>query len=206
MCGSHPLKNRGFMRALASYLVGLFTLTALMSAGSAWQFQDGDLVPVDLSKEVLLASADDWLGHRTIEAAAPLIGECRPPDAGSVCFSWDLVAPAPPPPGPYDLIPEGSVSPEDWRPLVSVFFEASDVDRALRIISCESRGIPSAKNPTSSASGLFQHLASRWDRRAAKAGWTGADVFDPVANVAVASWLVYSGGGWSHWDASGQCW
>jgi hypothetical protein len=56
------------------------------------------------------------------------------------------------------------------------------------------------------ASGLFQHLASMWPERSAAAGWSGADVFDPVANTAVAAWLVYDFGGWSHWYPSANCW
>jgi hypothetical protein len=95
---------------------------------------------------------------------------------------------------------------EDWRPLVAVYFAPGDVDQALRIIQCESQGKPTAKNPNSSASGLFQHLASAWAERSAKAGWAGADIFDPTANIAVAAWLVYEGGGWSHWNASRWCW
>jgi hypothetical protein len=108
------------------------------------------------------------------------------------------------------LIPVAPTSAEEWRPLVAEFFEAADVDRALDVMQCESRGDPAAKNPRSTASGLFQHLASHWDGprdgRAAEAGWAGADVFDPVANIAVAAWLVYDGGGWGHWNASGHCW
>src|SRR5690606_27920786 len=94
----------------------------------------------------------------------------------------------------------------DWRPLVARFFDPAHVDRALRIMTCESNGRVWAKNPRSTASGLFQHLGSLWATRSAAAGWAGSDVFDPVANVAVAAWLVYDNGGWSHWNASAGCW
>lgn len=90
--------------------------------------------------------------------------------------------------------------------LVELFFEQDDVDRALEIVNCESGGDPFAKNPTSTASGLFQHLASMWEERSRLAGWAGADVFDPVANVAVAAWLTYERGGWSHWNPTRGCW
>ncbi len=86
------------------------------------------------------------------------------------------------------------------------FFEAADVDRAMAVMACESKGDPNAKNPGSSASGLFQHLASQWAPRAEAIGYPEASVFDPVANVAAAAWLVYDGGGWSHWNASRGCW
>lgn len=93
-----------------------------------------------------------------------------------------------------------------WRPLVARYFRPEDVDLALEVIGCESHGNPRAANPTSTARGLFQHLASMWPERAAKAGWPDADIFDPEANVAVAAWLVYEGGGWDHWNASAHCW
>jgi hypothetical protein len=83
---------------------------------------------------------------------------------------------------------------ERWRPLVAMYFPADRVDWALRIMRCESHGDPDAKNPHSSASGLFQHLARLWPGRASKAGFEGADVFDPVANIAVAAWLLEHGG------------
>lgn len=95
---------------------------------------------------------------------------------------------------------------EHWRPLVAKHFRSEDVGRALEVIRCESNGNPRAANPISTARGLFQHLGSLWPARAARAGWPGADIFDPEANVAVAAWLVYEGGGWRHWNASAHCW
>ncbi len=87
---------------------------------------------------------------------------------------------------------------EQWRPLVGSHFAADDIPWAMRVMNCESKGDPRARNPRSSASGLFQHLARYWAERSGKAGWEGADIFDPTANVAVAAWLFYSGGP-SHW-------
>jgi hypothetical protein len=106
----------------------------------------------------------------------------------------------------YALVPvDGDDPVGQWTPLVSQFFEAADVNLALRIISCESGGDPNAKNPHSSASGLFQHLARFWPDRSRLAGWPGADIFDPVANVAVAADLFYRDGP-SHWYPSEYCW
>lgn len=98
------------------------------------------------------------------------------------------------------------VAVEHWRPLVAAYFAPEHVDLALRIIACESNGSPDAKNPRSTASGLWQHLASYWSERSAKAGWAGASIWEPEANTAVAAWLVYHGGGWGHWNASRGCW
>ncbi len=92
---------------------------------------------------------------------------------------------------------------EQWRPLVETYFRAGDVDRALRIMRCESGGNPNAANSRSSARGLFQHLGKYWDSRSAAAGYGGVSIFDPTANVAVAAWLRDQAGGWSHWVCRG---
>lgn len=124
---------------------------------------------------------------------------CAPPRADTVCGPLERS-------GPASLVPRRPTDAADWRPLVAAFFAPEDVDRALRVIQCESKGDSDAKNPRSTASGLFQHLASMWPPRASAAGFTGVDVFDPVANVGTAAWLVYEGGGWSHWYPSRPCW
>ena len=100
--------------------------------------------------------------------------------------------PSPPYTGP-DVV-------ERWRPLVEIYFNPGDVEWALRIVACESGGYPNAKNPTSSASGLFQHLARYWDGRSKTAGWAGASIWDPEANIAVAAWLLGENG-----KASWEC-
>lgn len=96
---------------------------------------------------------------------------------------------------------------ERWRPVVETYFEPEDVERAMAVLRCESTGDPEAANPSSSARGLFQHLESEWERRLDLSGWPGdTSIYDPVANTAVAAYLVYKGGGWSNWNASGYCW
>jgi hypothetical protein len=95
---------------------------------------------------------------------------------------------------------------EPWRPLVEEHFPSGMVDDALRVMACESHGDPLIVNKYSAASGLFQHLPYYWPSRAQKAGWAGADIFDPEANIAVAAWLVdqtVRGGNpdpWAHWS------
>ena len=92
---------------------------------------------------------------------------------------------------------------EQWRPLVATYFRPGDVDRALRIMQCESGGDPNImhdfSNPAS-ASGLMQHLGKYWVARSAAAGFAGASIFDPTANVATAAWLRDQPGGWGHWE------
>lgn len=94
---------------------------------------------------------------------------------------------------------------EQWRNLVATYFPADQVDRALRVLGCETgwTGNPSSKNPTSSAAGLFQFLRSTWDRVAVPLGYGSYDsgaVYDPVANVHAASVLSQGGSDWSQWS------
>lgn len=87
---------------------------------------------------------------------------------------------------------------EQWRGLVASYFPAEWVEWALRVMQCESGGNPNAFHSGSKASGLFQHLQRYWADRSSRAGWGGADIFDPEANIAVAAWLL-ANGGTSHW-------
>lgn len=99
----------------------------------------------------------------------------------------------------------GSV--EQWRTLVEQYFPPELVDEALRVMACESGGNPNAKNPHSSATGLFQFLSATWAWSSVSAGWGGYSRLDPEANIAVAAWLVersistnHPGGAWGHWE------
>lgn len=159
----------------------LTTLTPVDTAPATWT--DPELLPPTSDLPI-----EEWY-------------DCRPPRVDTVCvdgFEPDEVVAA--------VLRSEPRNAEGWRPIVEIYFEPGHVDRALRVIRCESNGDPWAKNPGSTASGLFQHLASQWDTRAERAGWGHADVFDPEANIAVAAWLVYEGGGWGHWNPSRHCW
>ncbi len=221
------------MRYITSVLAGLTLLTAIFFAGGAG-FSADDATPPDTTpaqqlplaapftaelnpfivRDVLRAPVSAATPVPTNEVADPAHGQtlnewfgCEVPRRGAVCIlrevGIDALVPDLPD-LPDDLTDRESV--ERWRPLVSLYFEADDVDRALDVIWCESRGDRWAKNPNSTASGLFQHLASMWGDRSPQAGFAGDDVFDPVANVGVAAWLVYERGGWSHWYPSEPCW
>ena len=89
-----------------------------------------------------------------------------------------------------------------WEPYVAVYFHPADRQWALDIIACESGGNPNAKNPHSSASGLFQFLRGTWDWAAPEVGadsYASGAVYEPTANIRAAAWLLYEGGGKSHW-------
>ena len=94
----------------------------------------------------------------------------------------------PPPPSPPPVYAPGV---EQWRPMVAYYWPAEHVDRMLRIMACESGGLPTAKNPRSSATGLFQ-IMKFWQK-----AWPG-DYTDPWTNAAVAYqiWLTQGYGAW----------
>ncbi len=66
--------------------------------------------------------------------------------------------------GPYTGDHPNNVT--QWRSLVVEHFEPAEVDRAMQVLECESDGDPYAKNPRSSAAGLFQFLRGTWDHAA----------------------------------------
>lgn len=111
-----------------------------------------------------------------------------------------------------------NLSPADWnrdpargtlmmrRLVTCVFAEYAPGNSvtALAIADRESGFYPWAKNPYSSASGLFQHLGSYWPGRASAylerwmfAGWP-VSVFDPRANAIAAAKMV-AASGWGAW-------
>ncbi len=88
---------------------------------------------------------------------------------------------------------------EQWRPLVAHYWPADQVDLMLKVIDCESGGVPSVPNRHGSgALGLFQ-IMPLWQK-----GWPG-DYTDPWTNAAVAYqiWLTQ---GLGAWRSSRGCW
>lgn len=197
------------MRSFASSLTGLAMLAMLLVVGGAWTPSSSDFIPYHIpagSEPFPALRAVNTIVEPVVQSPERSFLGCQVPLDAAQCSAMSYRTATPVEIDPHLLVPDTVESVEDWRPLVARFFAPGDVDRALAIMRCESGGNPLAKNPRSSASGLFQHLGSEWDRRTYGAGWFQADIFDPVANVAVAAWLVYEGGGWSHWSASGHCW
>ena len=94
--------------------------------------------------------------------------------------------------------------------LVDRYFQPEDHEWALRVAFCESSAKPSdigsVEVSSALAVGWFQHLARYWTERSTAAGWTDYDIFNAEANVAVAAWLFYEGGGARHWNPSRTCW
>jgi len=158
--------------------------------------------------DAITQQLQEWVEEADVAITPPLLEEletyilewreaCRPHKARSSNSSNSG-------PTPYRGMGDGNI--EQWRDLVTTYFAPQDVETALCLISYESGGNPDAKNPRSSASGLFQHLGKYWSERSVSAGWAGASIFDPEANVAVAAWLK-GWGGWQHWTPwlGGKC-
>lgn len=83
-----------------------------------------------------------------------------------------------------------------WEGLIAAHFPADQVARACRVMMCESQGNPTAQNPRSSASGLFQFLSGTWT------SVTGtpapASAYSPDTQVAAAA-ALWRSSGWSPW-------
>jgi hypothetical protein len=90
----------------------------------------------------------------------------------------------------------GWLSQVQVRALVAEYFEAEDINQAVRVAWCESRFDPASTNMRTGGVGLFQHLPRYWEERAENAGFPNADPTDPVASTAAAAWAVYHEGGW----------
>ena len=76
-------------------------------------------------------------------------------------------------------------------------------DLPLRVANCESGYNQFSKNKSSTASGVFQYIASTWRNTAA--GKLGVSPFDADANVHMAIKSIASGG-IGNWAASKSCW
>ena len=93
-----------------------------------------------------------------------------------------------------------------WTNLVIDHFDNSDLPIALKIIGCESSGVASAKNPTSTATGLWQFISKTWDWVENKLNVKGSPK-DPHLSTHFAAFLKYeTSQGWGHWSESAHCW
>lgn len=102
----------------------------------------------------------------------------------------------------HTVVFEQMVDPvERWRPLVSRYFPADDVDTAMCILRHESGGDPDADNPRSSATGLFQILASGW---APHFNVSVDQLFEPTTNVRLAREILDIQG-WTAWTTYRRC-
>jgi len=93
-----------------------------------------------------------------------------------------------------------------WSDLVEDHFLPEDHLTAYKIIGCESSGVSSAKNPTSSAAGLWQFIDKTWTWVSSKLNIEGS-ALDPHTSTHFAAFLKYkTPQGWGHWAESAACW
>lgn len=67
-----------------------------------------------------------------------------------------------------------------------------DGDQLVRVMYCESGGDPSAVNPVTGDTGLFQFNPSTWY------AWGGGDIWNPYEQIELAAWAWGQGLGY-HW-------
>jgi len=196
-CPDEPV-TRGQMASLLVRALGLSP-----AEGDPYHDDDGNVHEQDIAA-ITAAGITHGCGDGRFCPEDPVT---RAQMASFLARALDLEPPAQMPEIPMDVVEElkslqvpTGPGAEGWRPLVEKYFEPGDVDRAIRVMACESNGDPNARNPSSGAGGLFQHLPSAWAERAAGAGFPGASIYDPEANIAAAAYLLYGrGGGWGHW-------
>jgi len=96
---------------------------------------------------------------------------------------------------------------QEYIPLFSQYFKKEDLETALRISWCESRGKPTAVGINKDGSkdvGLWQFNDNTWDWLKPKLKIT-SERTDVKVSTAVASWLFYNDGS-HHWKPSKFCW
>jgi hypothetical protein len=204
-CPSEPV-TRGQMAA--------FLFRAMSAAGMVDEAVIGGDLPFADAEAHFFGGEISWLVASGITAGCGADGLFCPDDqvtrgqmAAFLVRALDLPAVALTETAVVDLSQPTGPGAEGWRLLIEQFFEPEDVDTAVAVVACESHGDPGAANPRSSARGLFQHLERLWPGRAESAGFPGSSVYDPIANTAVAAWLVYNDPmGWHHWSPSKNCW
>ena len=102
----------------------------------------------------------------------------------------DLTPAAPPPPPPPPPPPAPAPRASSGNAIVDIITAAAleygqSPAEMLRVARCESNLDPSAYNPRSGASGLFQFLPGTW-RTTPFAGYS---IFDPWASANAAAWM-----------------
>lgn len=78
-----------------------------------------------------------------------------------------------------------------------------DAAKMQRMMICESGGNPNSVGGGGRFYGLFQYLPSTWAGASAGAGYAGASIFDPKAQIYVTAWKI-SVSGYGAWPICGR--
>lgn len=146
------------------------------------------LVWEDLSSKVLLDESGKYIAEdNTLRVIKPEFVEIQEEPKP--------VAPTPEPPkATVQKVTTPKIqmaSVEQWRPLVAKYFPANQVDNALKIMACESKGNPNSVSRTNDH-GLMQihnGLAAY-----------GQQIYNPEFNIRLAYTNYYARRGWQPWS------
>ena len=94
----------------------------------------------------------------------------------------------------------------DWYVAIVAYVGFDDVEAAVNVAWCESKGDVYAMGDSGYAYGLYQLHAyevtwSGWAPWGLANGWTG-DVMDPISNAWLTRLIVESGRGWEPWTCA----
>lgn len=109
-------------------------------------------------------------------------------------------SPAPPPvttvPPPQPHAAEAVAGCGGWDLTIAAYFPPGEQAKACSVMMCESQGNPAARNPRSTASGLWQFLDSTW--RATTGRSDRAFQASPDEQTAAAA-ALWRSSGWQPW-------
>ncbi len=168
------------------YFVLVMFLIAMIVMGVAHVVEAHPQAYCDAAWAEWTAKAEVQVSFGLLAEAGELRSQCRIIDREQVRRTYTTAAGA-----------------ERWRALVSVYWPADLVDRALCVLWEESKGNPGIANTRGSgAAGLFQIMPGWWDRHL-PSEYRG-DRYDPATNVR-AAYYIYTVQGWTAWTVLPLC-
>ncbi len=175
---------------IAVLALTLFLLADRADAHPAYLYPEDGVMTVELAKH-----RSAWLRLMELEAVnGPYQEEVMPHGVRRDTSTTDMSTPP--------------LAPTEIRALVEAYFPASEVETALCVSWLESKWNPDAKNPRSSAAGLWQFLQATWDRAADALSlptYAEGGPYDPDNATRAAAWLQARGTGWRQWSVYSSC-
>lgn len=180
---------------IAVLALTLLLLADRADAHPAYLYPEDGVMTVELAKH-----RSAWLRLMELEALnGPYREEVMPNDGDGRKRSTAR-------PQPHVTTPP--LAPAEIGALVEAYFPAHEVETALCVSWLESKWNPDAKNPRSTAAGLWQFLRATWDRAADVLGlpsYAEGGPYDPDDATRAAAWLQARGTGWRQWSVYSSC-